>query len=255
MAADVLEQALHARQIGNALIHHSDRGVQCLSNRYSARLTAISEQASVGNTEDSCATTETINRMFTSEVIQTRDPWRSLDAVEYTTLEWVDWFDTRQLFEPIGHVPPPEFEAESHSWKLGPAIAAGPTPGAPRNFRGGSRPVGRDRPPLRKSQRSSDPMIPRTPPPGDLNRTIALRAEICLGSLRAKAADGLKSRGGPHPAFRTAQASCAYRELLCARSTPFPGLTLYSTTPCAGTIALIVAPCRPLLPVHKLVAA
>ena len=159
MAADVLEQALHARQIGNALIHHTDRGVQCPSNRYSARLTAISEQASVGNTEDSCATTETINRMFTSEVIQTRDPWRSLDAVEYTTLEWVDSFNTRQLFEPIGHVPPPEFEAESHSWKLGPAIAAGPTPGAPRNFRGGSRPVGRDRPPQEELKKlgSDDP--------------------------------------------------------------------------------------------------
>ena len=83
-------------------------------------------QASVGTTGDSYdnAMAETIIGLFKTEVIHARGPWRSLDAVEYATLEWVDWFNNRRLLEPIGHVPPAEFEAEDYRQQPGLAIAA-----------------------------------------------------------------------------------------------------------------------------------
>ena len=126
LVLDALEQALHARQVGEGLIHHSDRGVQYLSIRYSERLKDAGVEASVGTTGDSYdnAMAETIIGLFKTEVIHARGPWRSLDAVEYAALEWVDWFNNRRLLEPIGHVPPAEFEAEYYRQQSGLAIAA-----------------------------------------------------------------------------------------------------------------------------------
>ena len=126
LVLDALEQALHARQVGEGLIHHSDRGSQYLGIRYSERLKDAGVEASVGTTGDSYdnAMAETIIGLFKTEVIHARGPWRSLDAVEYATLEWVDWFNNRRLLEPIGHVPPAEFEAEYYRQQSGLAIAA-----------------------------------------------------------------------------------------------------------------------------------
>lgn len=126
LVLDALEQALHARQVGEGLIHHSDRGSQYLGIRYSERLKDAGVEASVGSTGDSYdnAMAETIIGLFKTEVIHARGPWRSLDAVEYATLEWVDWFNNRRLLEPIGHMPPAEFEAAYYRQQSGLAIAA-----------------------------------------------------------------------------------------------------------------------------------
>jgi transposase InsO family protein len=126
LVLDALEQALHAREVQNGLIHHSDRGSQYLSFRYTERLTEAGVEASVGSVGDSYdnALAETIIGLFKTEVIYARGPWRSLDAVEYATLEWVDWFNHRRLLEPIGHVPPAEFEEAYHRQNPGQAMAA-----------------------------------------------------------------------------------------------------------------------------------
>jgi putative transposase len=126
LVLDALEQALHARQTDNGLIHHSDRGVQYLSIRYSERLAEAGVEASVGSTGDSYdnAMAETIIGLFKAEVIHARGPWRSLDAVEYATLEWVDWFNNRRLLEPIGYVPPAEFEQSYYQQQPSLAVAA-----------------------------------------------------------------------------------------------------------------------------------
>ncbi len=116
LVLDALEQALHAREVAGGLVHHSDRGSQYLSIRYTERLTEAGIEASVGSRGDSYdnALAETIIGLYKTEVIHTRGPWRSLEAVEYATLEWVDWFNHRRLLEPIGHVPPAEAE-QAHS--------------------------------------------------------------------------------------------------------------------------------------------
>jgi transposase InsO family protein len=126
LVLDALEQALHARRPESGLIHHSDHGVQYLSIRYSERLAENGVDASVGSIGDSYdnAMAETIIGLFKAEVIHARGPWRSLDAVEYSTLEWVDWFNNRRLLEPIGHVPPAEFEQEYYRQQAGQAMAA-----------------------------------------------------------------------------------------------------------------------------------
>lgn len=110
---DALEQALHQRRPVGALIHHSDRGVQYVSIKYSERLAEAGIEPSVGSIGDSYdnALAETINGLFKAEVIHRRGPWRSFEAVEYATLEWVDWYNHRRLLEPIGNVPPAEAEA------------------------------------------------------------------------------------------------------------------------------------------------
>ncbi len=111
---DALEQALHNRRpIGGGLVHHSDRGVQYVSIRYTERLAEAGLVPSVGSVGDSYdnALAETINGLYKAEVIWRRGPWRSLEAVEYATLEWVDWFNNRRLLEPIGNIPPAEAEA------------------------------------------------------------------------------------------------------------------------------------------------
>jgi putative transposase len=116
---DALEQALHDRRPvqGSGLVHHSDRGVQYLSIRYTERLVEAGIEPSVGSVGDSYdnALAETINGLFKTEVIRRRGPWRSLEAVEFATLEWVDWFNHRRLLEPIGNIPPAEGEARYYA--------------------------------------------------------------------------------------------------------------------------------------------
>ena len=111
---DALEQALWARQPerDSSLIHHSDRGSQYVSIRYSERLADSGIRASVGSTGDSYdnALAETVIGLYKTEVIRRRGPWRHAEAVEFATLEWVDWFNNRRLLEPIGEIPPIEFE-------------------------------------------------------------------------------------------------------------------------------------------------
>ncbi|HXP72756.1 MAG TPA: IS3 family transposase [Stellaceae bacterium] len=112
---DALEQALHDRRpvSGSGLVHHSDRGVQYVSIVYTERLAEAGLEPSVGSVGDSYdnALAETINGLYKAEVIHRRGPWRSMEAVEYATLEWVDWFNNRRLLEPIGNIPPAEAEA------------------------------------------------------------------------------------------------------------------------------------------------
>ena len=108
---DALEQALHERQPWRAnLIHHSDRGVQYVSIKYTERLAEAGIEPSVGSVGDSYdnALAETVIGLFKTEVIHRRGPWRSFEAVEFATLEWVDWFNNRRLLEPIGSIPPTE---------------------------------------------------------------------------------------------------------------------------------------------------
>jgi putative transposase len=112
---DALEQALHERRPvrGGGLVHHSDRGVQYVSIKYTERLAEAGIEPSVGSIGDSYdnALAETINGLYKAEVIHRRGPWRSFEAVEFATLEWVDWFNNRRLLEPIGNIPPAEAEA------------------------------------------------------------------------------------------------------------------------------------------------
>ena len=112
---DALEQALHERRPirGGGLVHHSDRGVQYLSIKYTERLAEAGIEPSVGSIGDSYdnVLAETINGLYKAEVIHRRGPWRSFEAVEFATLEWVDWFNNRRLLEPIGNLPPAEAEA------------------------------------------------------------------------------------------------------------------------------------------------
>jgi transposase InsO family protein len=112
LVLDALEQALYARTGTEGLIHHSDRGSQYLSIRYTERLSEVGIESSVGSVGDSYdnALAETIIGLFKTEVIRARGPWRHMDNVEYATLVWVDWFNNRRLLEPIGNVPPIELE-------------------------------------------------------------------------------------------------------------------------------------------------
>lgn len=113
LVLDALEQAVWARSGIEGVIHHNDHGSQYLSIRYTERLCEIGAQPSAGSVGDSYdnALAETVIGLFKTEVIRPRGPWRSLDAVEYATLEWVDWFNHRRLLEPIGNIPPAEHEA------------------------------------------------------------------------------------------------------------------------------------------------
>jgi transposase InsO family protein len=113
LALDALEQALHARTELDGLIHHSDRGVQYVSIRYTERLAAAGIEPSVGSVGDSYdnALAETIIGLYKTEVIRRSGPWKNLEQVEFATLAWVDWFNHRRLLGSIGDVPPAEFEA------------------------------------------------------------------------------------------------------------------------------------------------
>ena len=123
---DALEQAIHQRRPSqDKLVHHSDRGSQYLSIKYTERLAEAKIAPSVGSVGDSYdnALAETINGLFKAEVIHRRGPWRSFEAVEYATLEWVDYgvveetplFNNRRLLEPIGNIPPAEAEANFYA--------------------------------------------------------------------------------------------------------------------------------------------
>ena len=126
LVLDALEQAIQQRRPGSGLIHHSDRGVQYLAIKYTERLADVGVSASVGSVGDSYdnAMAETVIGLFKTEVIRARGPWRNLDSVEYAVLEWVDWFNHRRLLEPIGHVPPAEFEEMYYRQQTGQALAA-----------------------------------------------------------------------------------------------------------------------------------
>jgi putative transposase len=114
LALDALEMAIWRRHGGlDGLVHHSDRGSQYLAIRYTERLAEAGAVTSVGSRGDSFdnALAETIIGLYKTELVRRRGPWKGLDDLEYATLEWVDWFNHRRLLEPIGYVPPAEFEA------------------------------------------------------------------------------------------------------------------------------------------------
>ena len=124
---DALEQALYARQPerDSSLIHHSDRGSQYVSIRYSERLAEAGVEPSVGSKGDSYdnALAETINGLYKAEVIHRRGPWKTRAAVELATLEWVSWFNNQRLLGPIGYIPPAEAEANYYRKLASQAVA------------------------------------------------------------------------------------------------------------------------------------
>lgn len=122
---DALEQTLQARQREGVLIHHSDRGSQYVSLRYSEWLTEVGIEPSVGSVGDSYdnALAETTNGLYKAEVIHRRS-WRNREQVELATLDWVHWFNHKRLLGPIGHIPPAEAEAAYYRQQAGQAKAA-----------------------------------------------------------------------------------------------------------------------------------
>jgi putative transposase len=127
LALDALEQALYARGATENLVHHSDRGVQYLSIRYTERLAEAGIEPSVGSVGDSYdnALAESIIGLYKTEVIEHLGPWNSMVAVEIETLGWVDWFNNRRLLEPIGYLPPAEFEELHYETQESLAMVAG----------------------------------------------------------------------------------------------------------------------------------
>ena len=124
---DALEQALHDRQPAHrgGLVHHSDRGSQYVSIKYTERLAEAGIEPSVGSVGDSYdnALAETINGLYKAEVIHRRGSWRTMEAVEFATLGWVDWFNNRRLLEPIGNIPPVEAEERYYARVAETAVA------------------------------------------------------------------------------------------------------------------------------------
>jgi putative transposase len=146
---DALEQAIYDRRGAGGvkdLVHHSDRGTQYVSMRYTDRLSEAGIAPSVGSRGDSYdnAMAESIIGLFKTEVIQRKGPWRHLEGVEFATLTWVDWFNTRRLFGPIGYVPPAEYEATYYAQLQRPemsdnGVAAGILQPAPTDDRRSER--------------------------------------------------------------------------------------------------------------------
>jgi putative transposase len=128
LVLDALEQALYARQPerSDALVHHSDRGSQYVSIKYSERLAEAGIEPSVGSKGDSYdnALAETINGLYKAELIHRRAPWKTREAVELATLEWVSWFNHHRLLEPLGYIPPVEAEANYYKQLSGQAVPA-----------------------------------------------------------------------------------------------------------------------------------
>lgn len=127
IALDALEQALYDRQVEQeALIHHSDRGVQYVSIRYTERLGEVGITPSVGSIGDSYdnALAETIIGLYKTELIRQQGPWKNIEYVEFATLKWVDWFNHKRLLQPIGDVPPADKEIEYYRQLEGSAVAA-----------------------------------------------------------------------------------------------------------------------------------
>ncbi len=127
LALDALEQALWARPRSEGLVHHSDRGVQYPSIRYTERLSEAGIEPSVGSIGDSYdnALAESVIGLFKTEVIRQGGPWRGLEDVEFATLEWLSWYNGQRLLEPLGYVPPAEFEAIYYQRQQTPAMMAG----------------------------------------------------------------------------------------------------------------------------------
>ena len=125
---DALDQALHDQRPVHRgrLVHHSDRGVQYISIKYSERLAEAEIEPSVGSVGDSYdnALAETINGLYKAEVLHRRGPWRNVEAVEFATLEWVNWFNNRRLLEPISNIPPAEAKEQYYAMLDKPAVAA-----------------------------------------------------------------------------------------------------------------------------------
>jgi len=128
LALDALEQAIYDRSHEEieGLVHHSDRGVQYLSIRYTERLVEAGIEPSVGSVGDSYdnAMAESVIGLFKTEVIRRRGPWRQIEDVEFATLEWVSWFNGRRLLEPIGYLPPVEYEEANHGTQTAQAALA-----------------------------------------------------------------------------------------------------------------------------------
>jgi putative transposase len=127
IALDALEQAIHARRPGDGLVHHSDRGTQYLSIRYTQRLSdagLVSSVESVGDSYDD-ALAESIIGLFKTEVIRRCGPWRNAEEVEFAVLEWVAWFNNQRLLEPLGYIPPAKFESVYHQAEATPVMVAG----------------------------------------------------------------------------------------------------------------------------------
>lgn len=114
LVLDALEQALHDRELDGRLVVHSDRGSQYVALRYTERLTDAGAAPSVGSVGDAYdnALAESVIGLFKAEVIHHAGPWRGFEDVEYATLEWVAWFNQQRLLEPLGYVPPAEFEEQ-----------------------------------------------------------------------------------------------------------------------------------------------
>jgi transposase InsO family protein len=127
LALDALEQAIFSRSETEGVVHHSDRGSQYLSIRYTERLAEAGMERSVGSIGDSYdnALAEAVIGLFKKEVIRRKGPWRNLDHVEFETLTWVSWFNSHRLLEPIGYIPPAEFEAAYYRNQPTLAVAAG----------------------------------------------------------------------------------------------------------------------------------
>ena len=123
LTLDALEQAIWERNRADepldGLVHHSDRGTQYLSIRYTERLADVGVVASVGSRGDSYdnALAETIIGLYKTELVRNRGPWRGLDDLELATLEWVDWFNHRRIFHDLGRIPPVEYEKNHHQQK------------------------------------------------------------------------------------------------------------------------------------------
>jgi len=119
LALDALEQAIYMREIDQPLIHHSDRGVQYLSIKYTERLSESGIESSVGSRGDSYdnALAESINGPYITELIKQRGPWRNMEQVEFETLKWVDWYNNKRLMEPLKYQSPAEYEKKYYSLK------------------------------------------------------------------------------------------------------------------------------------------
>ena len=119
LCLDALEQAIWARKDDGLeeLVHHSDRGVQYLSIRYTERVSDAGGVQSVGSRGDSYdnALAESVMALYKTELVRNKRPWEGLDDVEFGTLEWVDWWNNRRLLGPIGMICPAEAEAAYYS--------------------------------------------------------------------------------------------------------------------------------------------
>lgn len=123
LVLDALEQALHDRDLDGRLVVHSDRGSQYVAMRYTNRLADAGAAPSVGSAGDAYdnALAESIIGLYKTEVIHQRGPWKGFEDVEYATLEWVAWFNTQRILEPLGYVSPAEFEEQFYRTQAAPA--------------------------------------------------------------------------------------------------------------------------------------